>query len=166
LKIIDFLMNNIFIVVIIVGALASMFGKAGGKKKPSQMPDFGGGGLPRNLQPRTTEEPQRQSRPVLQEQPEGQTVYRSSGEQERQAPMQPSYVGMQTEVTAGAPQTASLERALKRASASKAQAQDALERKPAAQGAVVTSVQAEDLRKAVIWAEVLGPPRSKKPFRK
>ncbi|WP_141506073.1 hypothetical protein [Paenibacillus luteus] len=166
MKIIDFLMNNIFIVVIIFGALASLFGKAGGKKKPSQMPDFGGGGLPRNLQPRTTEEPQRQSRPELQEQPEGQTVYRSSGEQDRQTPMQPSYVGTQTDVAAGASQTASLERALKRASTSKLQSQDALERKPAAQGALVTSVQAEDLRKAVIWAEVLGPPRSKKPFRK
>jgi hypothetical protein len=165
LKIIEFLMNNIFIVVIIFGALASLFGKAGSKKKPRQMPDFGGGGLPRSLFPQASEREPSEDRP-LQERTEGQSVFRSQSEQERQQSANPSYSSRDSETLSGAPQIASLQRSLERASASKVVAPAAAERKSAGQSAIAATVQADDLRKAVIWAEILGPPRAKRPFRK
>jgi DNA-binding transcriptional regulator YdaS (Cro superfamily) len=165
LKIIEFLMNNIFIVVIIFGALASLFGKASSKKKPGQMPDFGGGGLLRTLFPQAGEREPSLDRP-LQERSEGQPVYRTDSEPQRQHSANSSQLSRETDEAAGASQIASLQRSLERASAAKAKAQVAAERKTAGQSAVPTTVQADDLRKAVIWAEILGPPRSKRPYRK
>lgn len=158
-------MNNIFIVVIIFGALASLFGKAGSKKKPSQMPDFGGGGLPRNLFPQASEREPSEDRP-LQERTEGQPVYRSQPEQERQHAANPALPTRESELLSGAPQIAALQRSLERAATSKAMAPAAAERKPAGQSAIAATVQADDLRKAVIWAEILGPPRAKRHYRK
>lgn len=148
MRIIEFLMNNIFIVVIIFGALASIFGKAGSKRKPNQMPDFGGGGLP------------------LSERTESQPVYRNRPEQERQPLADPSYSSREADATARTPQTAALERALPSAAASRAKPLAATDRQSASQSAIAASVKAEDIRKAVVWAEILGPPRSKRPYRK
>ncbi|GLX69165.1 hypothetical protein MU1_35100 [Paenibacillus glycanilyticus] len=36
----------------------------------------------------------------------------------------------------------------------------------AADHTVKTDIKAEELRKAVVWAEILGPPRAKRPFGK
>ncbi|OBZ08175.1 MULTISPECIES: hypothetical protein [Bacillales] len=164
MKIIEFLMNNIFIVVIIFGALASLFGKASSKKKPRQMPDFGGGGLPRTLFPQSEREPSLD--PPQQEHTEGQPVYRTDSDPQRQRSAYPSQLARETDEAAGTSQIASLQRSLERASASKALAQATAERKSAGQSAARTTVQADDLRNAVIWAEILGPPRSKRPYRK
>ncbi|OMF34188.1 hypothetical protein BK133_12745 [Paenibacillus sp. FSL H8-0548] len=167
MKIIDFLMDNIFIVVIIFGALASLFGKSGSKKKlPGQMPDFGGGGLPRNVFPQTND-----PKPVIDQQAEmqgneGQTVYRSLHDQERQtvvdAPYERSYIAAPPETA----RSAARERALQGAKVSGSASRNVSERNSAAQEMRDSSTRVEDMRKAVVWAEVLGPPRSKKPFGK
>ncbi|WP_054024219.1 hypothetical protein [Bacillus sp. FJAT-28004] len=162
MKIIEFIMNNIFIVVVILGALASFFGKSGAKKKPGQMPDFGGGGLPRTLFPGTGEHERESERPQPQ-QAAGSTVYRTTSEQERSTEMNPSYSSRET---AGPPQIAPLQRVLQRAATSKDAAQTAAERNYGSQSINAASIRSDDLRKAVIWSEVLGPPRSKRPFRK
>ncbi|WP_441910444.1 hypothetical protein [Paenibacillus sp. MCAF9] len=164
MKIIEFLMNNIFIVVVILGALASVFGKSGAKKKPGQMPDFGGGGLPRSLFPQSGELEQEVERPQPQPpQAAGGTVYRSVTEVERSSDMNSTLYSRES---AEAPQTASLQRALQRAAANKETTQAAAQRNYGSQSINAASIRSDDLRKAVIWAEVLGPPRSKKPFRK
>lgn len=160
MKIIEFLLNNIFIVVIIIGALASLFGKAGSKRKPNQMPDFGGGGLPRMPFPQKNEkERSEERRPV--ERTETQTLYRPRPEQERH----PS-ASQEGNAAATAAQAAALERALHKAAASKAMAHEAANRQTANQSAMAASVQADDIRKAIVWSEILGPPRSKRPYRK
>lgn len=165
MRIIEFLMNNIFIVVIILGALASLFGKAGSKKKPGRMPDFGGGGLPRTLFPQASDRESNLDRP-LAERTESQPAYRTRPEQERQHSANPALASRDHEAPAGPLQMPALELAIKRAGTGKAKAPDAAERKPDAQSAIAASVQAHDMRKAVMWAEILGPPRSKRPYRK
>ena len=165
MRIIEFLMNNIFIVVIIFGALASLFGKAGSKKKPGRMPDFGGGGLPRTLFPQASDRDPKVERP-LSERSESQPAYRTRPEQERQYSANAAQAPRVTESPAGPPQLPALELAIHKAGMAKAKVPDAAERKPGAQSAFAASVQADDMRKAVIWAEILGPPRSKRPYRK
>lgn len=162
MKIIDFLMNNIFILVIVFGALASLFGKAGSKKKPSQMPDFGGGGLPRMQNPQNSGREVRQERPQ-HERAEAQPVYQAAPEQKVK---QRESVPVRERNDAAASQTSALERPAQRAAAVKAKTPDALESPSAKRGALAASLQEDDLRKAVIWAEVLGPPRSKRPYRR
>lgn len=165
MRIIEFLMNNIFIVVIIIGALASLFGKAGSKKKPGRMPDFGGGGLPRTLFPQASDREPNLDRP-LAERTESQPAYRTRPEQERHYSANPAQASRDAETPAGTLRTPALELAIQRAGTGKAKAPDAAERKPGAQSAIAASVRADDIRKAVIWAEILGPPRSKRPYRK
>jgi len=162
LKIIEFLMNNIFIVIVILGALASFFGKSGAKKKPGQMPDFGGGGLPRTLFPQSGEQEREPERSQPQ-QAAGSNVYRTTSGQDRSSEMNPSYSSRET---AEPPQTAHLQRALQRAAVNKETAQAAAERNYGSQSINAASIRSDDLRKAVIWSEVLGSPRSKRPFRK
>ncbi|MDQ8736710.1 hypothetical protein [Paenibacillus sp. LHD-38] len=164
MKIIEFLMNNIFIVVVIVGALASLFRKSGSKNKPGRMPDFGGGGLPRTLYPQD-------SRKELEERPipagsVGETLYRSQTENKREDREIPSLASRESEMSVESPQIASLQRVLQSAATNKDKVSGPAERKSVSQGAVMYPNRAEDLRRAVIWAEILGPPRSKKPFRK
>lgn len=144
-------MDNIFIVVILFGFLASLFGKSGKKKQPGQMPDFGGGGLPRTLLPQANgEQPERN---------EPQTVYRAPTEPERdQAAKRQTSLSTRADGASGAAkQAALLERALQEA---------AQQRQLAGQTTITKSVKQNDIRKAVVWAEILGPPRSKRPFGK
>lgn len=168
MRIIEFLLNNIFIVVIIFGALASLFGKAGSKKKPSQMPNFGGGGLPRIPSPMTDERTHREERP-LQERTDVQPLYRSASEQERQqAKMSGPLAGSQEVGNAySTSQAASRERSPQIVVAANVtkEAQGA-SAAPVNKSFSATAVQANDLRRAVVWAEILGPPRSKRPYRR
>lgn len=164
LRIIEFLLNNIFIVVIIVGALASLFRKSGPKNKPGRMPDFGGGGLPRTLYPQEVRaEMEDRERPAG---PAGQTLYRSQTETKREDFEKPVHATTETEKHAESPQIASLHQALQSAATNKAIVSDAAERKSASQRTETNGTRSQELRRAVIWAEILGPPRSKKPFRK
>ncbi|WP_138753339.1 hypothetical protein [Paenibacillus sinopodophylli] len=164
MKLIEFLMNNIFIVVIIFGALASVFGKSGKKKKPGRMPDFGGGGVqrPSNQQERGSHEEEQQ----VPSASSGQTVYRSQSQSRREENDQPAFAAREQELTAETSQIASVQRVLQRAANNKEKASASAERKYAGQSAISAPSRSEDLKRAVIWAEILGPPRSKRPFRK
>ncbi|MEV5028631.1 hypothetical protein [Paenibacillus sp. LPE1-1-1.1] len=163
MRIIEFLLNNIFIVVIIVGALASLFRKSGPKNKPGRMPDFGGGGLPRTLYPQEGRaEQEDRERPAG---PAGQTLYRSQTETKRED-FEKLNATTETEKHAESPLMASLHQALQSAATNKALVSGAAERKSASERTETNGTRSQDLRRAVIWAEILGPPRSKKPFRK
>jgi hypothetical protein len=164
MKIIEFLMNNIFIVVIIFGALASLFGKSGSKKKPGRMPDFGGGGLPRSSnagEPGNEQEERPLPGPAA-----GQSVYRTQPQNVREEYETPAYKARETEVLNQTPQVAPSQRTLQQAANARGKAAKAAERNSAPQSALTAHARADDLRRAVVWAEILGPPRSKRPFRK
>lgn len=164
-RIFEFLLNNIFIVVIIVGFLASLFRKAGAaKKQPGRMPDFGGGGILRRQAPDSdsgtrSDEPrtaQTEYAPIYRSQDsqpartsESRTIRQESGKEEPPA----------SGITA-------MERSLQRAAAQKAKAGSAAASGHGSKSPAAEKVSSDDLRKAVIWAEVLGPPRAKRPYRK
>lgn len=152
-------MDNIFIVVIVLGAIASFFGKSGSKKRPNQMPNFGGGGLPRRADPQTLEEGHRTESTA--ERP----VYRSRMEQENRTSDHDSYEGGYLSPSRTA-QTTAPERSSRRASPYKSKEPDGDKSRSAGNSRTAASVQADDIRKAVVWAEILGPPRAKRPYRK
>ncbi|MBD2869482.1 hypothetical protein [Paenibacillus arenilitoris] len=157
MRFIEFLLNNIYIVVIVIGALASLFGRSSGKKRPRQMPNFGGGGLS-GMPGR----PERAPEKLEPDRPAGQTVYRSrSAEHETGVPE--GEFAEHREVPSAAPVSppAAAKRPYRRPVAMEADRAGT----PAARSAGA-QVRADDLRKAVLWAEILGPPRAKRPFRK
>lgn len=151
MKIIDFLMSNIYIVIIIIGALASLFSKARAKNKPSQMPDFGGSGLPSTPSQSRNNHESGEERQYPERAPEAPTVYQVRTEPERQldTPRKAvSTVQPENNYRATASSTAR-ERVLKTEIESE-----------------VKRVTADEMRKAIVWAEILGPPRSKRPYRR
>ncbi len=157
-KIIEFLLSNIFIVVIIIGALASMFGKGGSKNRkrsPEQVP----GGRERQS---PAGEDWRQERVEQPEDAPAQTVYRS----ELHASQEAAAASREREEEARrlAGERSALERRLRQAAAQK---ERELRQQSAAPSAPASStVGKEKLRNAVIWAEILGPPRAKRHYRK
>ncbi len=161
MRIIEFLLNNIFIVVIIIGALASLFGKSGSKRKPSQMPDFGGGGLPRMQTPRALERDRGDERPQP-EQTQAQTVYYPAAELRED--VRPESSASYRESSQA--HAAGLGRTLQSVAANKTKAATVEQSRRGSKSAIAASLQAEDLRKAVVWAEILGPPRAKRHYRK
>ncbi|MHA7962725.1 hypothetical protein ACX93W_01180 [Paenibacillus sp. CAU 1782] len=196
MKIIEFLMSNIYVVLIGLFLLSRLFAKPKGKgNKPGGMPDFGGGGLGGPMhddghgrpspdqQPASRQEgapqrpwpgsvvpeqvdagwPERQSQPASAGLPKQQVVrtgMQTVNRPERELTdrgteaaragerggLQPKRSGSQLPGDISGPQRS--KRTVSRASA-------LLSGKPSA----------EDMRKAVLWAEVLGPPRSKRRLR-
>lgn len=161
MKIIDFLMNNIFILVIVFGALASLFGKAGSKKKPGQMPSFGGGSNPRVGTPQSSHTEDHS----LPERSDGQQVYQTAPKEEQQrSNLQRSQPVRGYD--APEPQAAALDRSISRTPVGRPKAENPLEVTSTKRSALANALQGDDIRKAVLWAEILGPPRAKKPYRK
>lgn len=210
-RLIAFLLDNFFVVIVIIGFLLSMFGKLG-KPGTGRMPDFGGGGQPPNRgatrparpipgpeQPtRPASDPQRQaSRPVSpvpgaaqpgrpvsappqpqarEARPLGERPAWPAQSEEPVRRMRPAEAGTAyAAMTAEAPgegewggeggdsgrhskltRTPSVKprtASLPSASPALSSIHDALE-----------NADVNELRKGLIWAEVLGPPRAKRPF--
>jgi len=176
-RLIAFLLDNIFIVIIVLGFLSSLFGKSSSRKqKPSGMPTFGGGGGPaRPAAPQPSElDQQRMERERLeqqrQEQQRQQALLREREAAEAQAQQ------LQRARLEEAQRAAETARGLEQAQRSAEARQAAAQRTVAALKAAAPSksnqlfdpsaVHGSELRKAVVWAEVLGAPRAKKPFRR
>lgn len=163
-KLISFIFENIYWVVIIGGVLFSMFGrqKGSGKSNP-RMPEFGGGG-PRNIfgQPNASEEQQQQSHPDLTfDRPE-----------QFERPVKAVIAAAQDNVSGNdAATSGALARALK-AAATLPEVQRgkssgaASQTHSGASHAKLIPHEKDELRRAVIWSEILGPPRAKRPFGK
>lgn len=165
-KLIEFLMNNIFIVVIIVGALFSLLGKASGSKnRPAHQQ-----GTSTSASQRTPAMEERRQESGYEREP-APTVYRSV-----------QSMNEQSNERAEADRAEQLRRlAAERDTLERMTLERTLRQAPVQKGrAAVTSagahvdgmkpassvVSSEDLRRAVIWAEVLGPPRAKRHYRK
>lgn len=163
-RILEFLLNNIFIVVIIVGFLASLFRRAGAEKQPGRMPDFGSGGLLRRPAPETDQETRSEEPRAVQK--DDSPAYRSQDSQ----PARMSEPRFERPVSGKeVPQNSSMtavERSVHRAYAQKAREGSFASSGNGSNSPAAVKVSSDDLRKAVIWAEVLGQPRAKRPYRK
>ncbi|GGG56270.1 hypothetical protein [Paenibacillus radicis (ex Gao et al. 2016)] len=158
MKLIEFLLNNIYFVVIIGGVLFSIFRKAGGSARNGNpaMPTFGGG---RGGDPaRKTEEYEEEEQPQWMD-----GRYASPPEPEPQPePPKPVIIRQQEraeDARAGA------QRPRSPFNSSTPLTGGGTSQRPAA--ASLSALQETDeLKKAIIWSEILGPPRSKRPFGK
>ena len=147
-QLIALLMDNILYVIIAVGALLSFFGKSDAKKKGnSRMPTFGGDEIPGN-RPQEREV----QRPVPTSVPEPvrlsnleERVYAEEYVEEIR-PVLPARTEPRPARSTARPAIGTSNAANRTANA--------------------VSVKAEDLRNAVIWSEILGPPRAKRSHRK
>ncbi|QHW30436.1 hypothetical protein GZH47_05955 [Paenibacillus rhizovicinus] len=179
-ELLKLLFSNFYIVVIIVGFLLTMLNKARGKQNPGQnrMPTFGGGTADR---PQASRLDQRQPQPERpQHIPAGQPQrpsQRDNAQRRQTAPAQSGVYQSQRELTSGEgesmemPVAGTLTRALEaqRLEESKPKAPaGSLSGKAAPSGTDTDPFrmpQGDQLRQAFIMAEVLGPPRSKRPLR-
>lgn len=148
MQIIRFLMENIVFVVIVLGFVASLLGKLSGKQKPAG---------PTN--------------PVRRQRSDDN--WQDAGRRQTPQKLQtPAY----NEVRAGRVSTeygrAEMRResdeARYRADSSLSKRANAINRTPGGgpSSPATGTLRGDDLRKAVIWSEILGPPRAKRPYRK
>lgn len=170
MNIIEFLLKNIYIVIAVLFVLSRLFSKSGSSKKPSQMPDFGGGSTSQPSTPASkAERPERANIPpaMRQAKPGGsdsQQVYRTQSDTTgRQSPPVVREPAQNAPYTAHTPPADAS--AHRRTTAGRTGAKAVSERAAAAHGRKVPLTSA-DLRTAVIWSEVLGQPRARRPFRK
>ncbi|MFC5467104.1 hypothetical protein ACFPPD_00105 [Cohnella suwonensis] len=149
-QLISFVAHNFYFVIIVVGVIYSMFfRKSPLERKPNRMPDFGGAGRPapqRQRPPAQRPEQTQASRPPApREQPRPAAAPARADVPLSQAASVAAVVAPQ------GPQTAP-------------QARRAQPRSPAAASSGVLSRQ--DLKRAIVWAEIVGPPRARKPYGK
>lgn len=139
-EIIDFLKNNIFIVAIAVGLVVSLFNKSK-QKGASRMPDFSG----------------RTATPAAEQQASDQQISDqqiSNQYREHRPPM-----------TAAPPPPVQQYEASTLRTSQLSSMHNASDMQPAGEAEVFRMPEGEELRKAIIVAEILGPPRSKRPYR-
>jgi hypothetical protein len=148
-KLISFVMNNFFIVVIVLGIIYSLFfRKSPLERRPNRMPDFGGGGGP--------------SRTGESSPPNARNT-RSPDAVESGLPGS----GRQTS------STLLMQQPLSQADPKPTQRSSVSQSNADARAPRITSDQygaegltRDDLSRAVVWAEILGPPRARRPHRR
>ncbi|MBN2983306.1 hypothetical protein [Cohnella algarum] len=186
-RLIDFVFNNIHFIVIVVGIIYAMFFRKSPLEKnpPGRMPDFGGGsGRPRQMQPpRPRPQPQQPPRQAREETaghrpPPAPPLERAPAAVPAEPPRQPAAFPAASEapraperqaepaaisdalpakeVLRDRPAAAALKAA---ASASMAQRQEGVPgNRP--------ELSREELKRAIVWSEILGQPRSRKAYRR
>lgn len=167
---IDLIFDNIYIVAAVLFFLFRLMGSSKGKNKPTGMPTFGGD----SNQPQqqwdddeddSTDYEQEQQR-KQQELERQRQLEREAAEQRRReedalartqrAPLAPSFEEIKRKQA--------LAELMKAQSAQRTQRSQAKREPTTAPKAV--QVQRSDLQKAVIWSEILGQPRAKRPHRR
>jgi hypothetical protein len=190
--IIGFLLDNLLLLAVAVGLLYALFFRRSPiERPPNRMPDFGGGGFPLPGHPERRREPRPAGRREPGPAPRAETP-RPPREMPRPHPEPARPVAAPPERPVYVPRTsAAAQRQAPSAKAAPAPEYDAPLRVPEAPplppapaasavaarntrppGAGGTSGErpeafgsAEDLRRAFLWAEILGPPRARRPFR-
>jgi len=144
-ELLSFLSRNFYIVFIVVGLLYSMFFRKSPieKRPPNRMPDFGGGG--QSGQHRPPERPQMERAPEI--------PWPGSEEAESPKPERPIAVKVRV------PDKPEPKKVADPAIASSIEMAPATAEEP-------IRLSATDMRRAVIWSEILGPPRAKRPYRR
>ncbi|WP_052703054.1 hypothetical protein [Paenibacillus beijingensis] len=204
-SLISFLLEHIYIVIVIVGAIVSIISKSfkntDGAPGRNRMPDFGGGGpLPRTGTPSrkqpaarpAADQPGTDAAGRREHQPDIRTASsfeedddpaRSGGreygagesEEGRSAEMPetaPGRVAWEAMDDAYADRNESGPKAPSRLAAAMADANPAGYPVPppaeptGRESGSPESIDGGEMRRAVLWAEILGPPRAKRPFRR
>jgi hypothetical protein len=154
-QVISFLMKNLGIVIIVVGVIYTLFfRKSPLERPPNRMPDFGGGGQQRPGQTGGSRPPVAEPRspapqrsappPAPRQQPARIETRQADPKSDQQRPMVLGHAGMD-------------ETALTRRQRPVVPANTRMDK------AVLTR---DDLSRAVMWAEILGPPRARRPHRR
>ncbi|MBD3917956.1 hypothetical protein H8B09_04255 [Paenibacillus sp. PR3] len=161
-KLIEFLIKNIYIVIVVGGFLLSAISKMKGNnnRQPRQMPPFGSGERPSVPSP-VYSAPENQPSA-------GRRVWEDDEEEEEEGEYSP--------YAASSPSPAPVEQ--RPMSPVVQTVTPAPRRQPMIAAADKPSIEASDssdntspelsaatLRQAIIWSEVLGPPRAKRPYR-
>ncbi|MBW7473708.1 hypothetical protein K0T92_02990 [Paenibacillus oenotherae] len=151
-EIIAFLSNNIFLVVIIIGFIASLINK-GKRKNATGMPDFSG----RNAAPQADGLPHDRRQDYSQMPPVPELSSRSEGragsEEERHA---------HSEILT---QAIAADRASAFRPGNLASTRNAADLTATREAEPFRMPEGEELRRAIVVAEILGPPRAKRPYR-
>lgn len=159
-KLISFITSNFYFVILIVGIIYSLFFRKSPLERPRNgMPDFGGGGgqrragrpggeapaatpIPRAETPEARfPAPQQQTPPPVRRQEQPVRVQSHSAEPRKAA--QPSSIVSQETVSRSTVKPQSAPAAMNRLD--------------------VAGLTRDDLSRAVVWAEILGPPRARRP---
>ncbi|WP_372662898.1 hypothetical protein [Cohnella sp.] len=136
-QLITFIMDNFFIVVVAVGIIYSLFfRKSPLERNPNRMPDFGEGGRPGQTAPDRQIPP-----PASIEQPPWMETRQQEG--------MPAKRNSPIYAPAGAQEKAILQRS-----------------QQSKTGFGAEALSRDDLSRAVVWAEILGPPRARRPYRR
>ena len=160
-SLIAFLLDNIFIVIVAAGFLMSLLGKGKQQqRRVGRMPDFGGG--PMQSEPAMPNDrpfgSDSSPAPAYEQTP--QPVYTSSMSQpssEGQSLMARSHPESSlSRGIGGAGRPSSTSQTARSQTSSRSTA-------PVTGSAALKRVDADDLRQAVLWAEILGQPRARKP---
>ncbi|MFS0727555.1 hypothetical protein [Paenibacillus sp. 1P07SE] len=184
MNIIEFLTQNLFFVIIIIGFLISLFSKSNQRKQGgsnNRMPDFGSGNreerrVPPGQRPTPDwqqseqrapqpEQPSYSETPVAQEIPLAEETARRIEEDARQREQE------KEERRRAEQQRRAREEQRRRMEEERVQEDHAsgdrtgvaVASGPARPGETLPG--ANELTSAVLWAEILGPPRAKRPFR-
>jgi hypothetical protein len=154
-KLVSLVMNNFFIVVIVVGLIYSLFFRKSPleKRPPNRMPDFGGGQQRRPDSPPQRGVPMR-TPPAKQEPQRSPPVRSAPPEPSRQPLSQQMAVedAYEDKRISSGPSAGNVSA---RSGAVAATAEPAAEK-----------LSREELARAVMWAEILGPPRARRPHRR
>ncbi|CAH8709202.1 hypothetical protein M5W83_07770 [Paenibacillus thiaminolyticus] len=151
-KLLRILLNNPFLAVILIGFVFSLLRK-GNKPPANRMPSFGGdkaGGRP------GSEPDDHDDEPVMEE----KRSYPVYTEERSQAGLSQGYASHETDTITLEERIAAMKPSVGPASAPR-HAESSNKKSAAAASAVI---RPEEALKGVLWSEILGPPRAKRPY--
>ncbi|WP_127582647.1 hypothetical protein [Paenibacillus koleovorans] len=159
-RLIEFLFRNIYFVVIIGGVLYTLLtrvrAKMGQPDKSPRMPTFGGG--PGDREPGSWMPGQKPS-VSTGEAPRTSTISQAKAPQGPSASEQRALLYGES-----VPDRTSLSSSSTPTSETEAASMASRQRHESSDGNWAGMGDADDLRRGVVWAEILGPPRAKKPY--
>lgn len=174
-KLISFITSNFYFVIVAVGIIYSLFfRKSPLERPPNRMPDFVSAGQQRprkpgesspSVAPTSSAEPQevrfpasqRQNPPPQQRQEQPVRV-RTRPVEQRQTPTMPTLTESDVSYSGGAPER---QATVTRPSVTSQPIAPVVKNRLDARG-----LTRDDLARAVVWAEILGPPRARRPHRR
>lgn len=170
-KLIDFVMSNPLIAIVIIGALFSAMGKGQKKDGTNRMPDFGGSGQVGTAgqaeSRRYDDEDDEVEAPVYMDS-KGRTDHSREG-----ADREDAGAWADDRMAEMEHQLAAIERTTRQMSAGTSASLHGRSNSRSAASSSITDnelggssdfINPEDALKGVAWAEILGPPRAKRPY--
>lgn len=161
-SLIELLLENIYIVIVVGGFLLSLLSKARKQGGGSRMPSFGGDPASMRTEPSQVGG-SRQEGPSRESEWEEDSASRTYGasDREHERPVRAE----SPSVPAAVPAAYKVPKA-KTPAGRAAPSATQRERHPARRSGANPLTQADELKRAVVMAEILGPPRSKRPLRR